>query len=212
MIKRIKALIKKELIAVFRDKKSRYILIIPPIIQLVIFSLAATLDVKNIALGICNEDMGKISIELTERFAGSKTFSQIKFYDNLAKAEDDLVMQKISSILHFDSSFSKKLLSNNDASVQVILDGRKSNSTQIILGYINKIIGNYNLEILKSNDNQTVPSILIPRNWFNPNLIYQWFTVPGLVAILAMTTSLSVTALSISREKEIGTFEQLLVS
>jgi ABC-2 type transport system permease protein len=103
-------------------------------------------------------------------------------------------------------------LSNKDAQVQIILDGRKSNSTQIILGYINKIVSNYNAELISAKHELNIPTVLVKRNWFNPNLVYQWFTVPGLVAILAMTTSLSVTALSISREKEIGTFEQLLVS
>jgi ABC-2 type transport system permease protein len=85
--------------------------------------------------------------------------------------------------------------------VQVILDGRKSNSTQIILGYINKIVSQYNVDLLSEKHQMHIPTVLVQRNWFNPNLIYQWFTVPGLVAILAMTTSLSVTALSISREK-----------
>jgi len=212
VIKRIKALIIKELIAVLRDKKSRYILIVPPIIQLLIFSLAATLDVKNIALGVVNEDNGKASVELIQRFTGSPIFSETKLYTHLRAAEDDLIMQKISGILHFNSSFSKNILSNKDAQVQIILDGRKSNSTQIILGYINKIVSNYNAELISAKHELNIPTVLVQRNWFNPNLVYQWFTVPGLVAILAMTTSLSVTALSISREKEIGTFEQLLVS
>jgi ABC-2 type transport system permease protein len=105
MIKRIKALIIKELIAVLRDKKSRYILIVPPIIQLLIFSLAATLDVTNIALGIVNEDNGKVSIELTQRITGSPVFSQAKLYTNMKAAEDDLVMQKIIGIMHFNSCF-----------------------------------------------------------------------------------------------------------
>jgi ABC-2 type transport system permease protein len=212
MIKRIYSLVIKELIAALRDKKSRYILIIPPLVQLLIFSLAATLDVQNVSLGICNYDTGSISIELEQRFAGSPTFSNIKYFHHMKDAEHALVMQEICGILHFNSTFSKNLIEKQNTTAFLIFDGRKSNSTQIVLGYAQKIVDQYNSELIQTQKQHPPPSILIQRNWFNPNLIYQWFTVPGLVAILAMTTSLTVTALSIAREKEIGTFEQLLVS
>lgn len=209
MLKRIYSLIIKELLAVLKDKKSRYVLIIPPIVQLLIFSMAATLDVKNIALAVCNEDGGGPSIELEQRFAGSPVFSQLRYFDDVKKAEQALIMQEVSSLLHFDSRFSKDLLSGKPAKVQMLLDGRKSNSTQIVLGYSQKIITQFNDDLAQQPQ---AASVLIQRNWFNPNLMYQWFTVPGLIAILAMMTSLTVTALSVAREREIGTFEQLLVS
>ncbi|MEI8329925.1 MAG: ABC transporter permease, partial [Chlamydiia bacterium] len=212
MIKRIYSLVVKELIAALRDKKSRYILIIPPLVQLLIFSMAATLDVQNVSIGICNHDTGPISVELEQRFIGSPTFSNIKYFHHMKEAENALVMQEICGILHFNSNFSKDLLAEQNATAFLIFDGRKSNSTQIVLGYAQKIVDQYNSELLQKQNQAPSPSILIQRNWFNPNLIYQWFTVPGLVAILAMTVSLTVTALSIAREKEIGTFEQLLVS
>lgn len=212
MLKRIFALIIKELLAVFRDKKSRYILIVPPIVQLLLFSMAATLDVKNISLAICNEDGASMSIELEQRFTGSSYFSHISYYQDLQKAEHALVMQDVIGILHFDSRFSRDLYERKKGSVQLLLDGRKSNTTQVILGYAQRIIDQYNDDLAEKNNDAGSPSVLIQRNWFNPNLIYQWFTVPGLVAILAMITSLTVTALSVARERELGTFEQLLVS
>ncbi|NDD58656.1 MAG: ABC transporter permease [Chlamydiae bacterium] len=212
MIKRISALIIKELIALLKDKKSRFILILPPLVQLLIFSMAATLDVKNIAIGICNQDMGSYSIELQQRFTGAPVFSRVQHYENLKAAEQDLVMQKISGIIYFNNIFSKNIALGDPGNFLFILDGRKSNSAQIVLGYAQKIVDQYNQEITYDKKSSSIPAVLIQRNWFNPNLIYQWFTVPGLVAILAMTTSLTVTALSIAREKELGTFEQLLVS
>lgn len=212
MLKRIIALVRKELQSLLRDKKSRHVLIFPPIIQLLIFSFAATLDVKNVSLAICNEDNGKSSIELCQRFTGSPIFSNVKYYDRLKNAEEALVREKVLAILHFDSAFSSRLSGDGHSSVQMILDGRKSNSTQVILGYAQRIIDRYNEERVELSSTGSLPAAIIQRNWFNPNLIYQWFTVPGLVAILGMITSLTATSLSVAKEKELGTFDQLLVS
>jgi ABC-2 type transport system permease protein len=212
MLARIIALIRKELQELLRDKKSRFILVFPPLIQLLIFSFAATLDVKNVSLAVCREDSGKASIELVERFCGSTIFSDISYFKGLKEAEEALVKQKVLAILHFDSAFSRRLSSDKSSSVQMILDGRKSNTTQVILGYAQRIIDQYNEEIIQKTPSLVSPSVVIERNWFNPDLIYQWFTVPGLVAILGMITSLTASSLSVAKEKELGTFDQLLVS
>ena len=212
MMRKVIALVIKELQSILKDKKSRHVLFLPPIIQLLIFSYAATLDVKNVSLAICNNDSGYQSIELEQRFVGSTIFSHIEHYSSLQEAENALLNRKVSLIMHFDGQFSKQLLSTNTAQVQFLLDGRKSNTTQIVLGYAQRIIDQYNLDLQKKFQGIQSPSIIISRSWFNPNLIYQWFTVPGLVAILGMITSLTATSLTVAKEKEIGTFDQLLVS
>ena len=115
-------------------------------------------------------------------------------------------------VIHIDEQFSRNLLAGKPAETQIILDGRKSNTAQIVLGYASKIIYEYNVERAQRGGVIFPKSVIIPRNWFNANLIYTWFTVPGLVALLTMTTALLVTSLTIARERELGTFDQLLVS
>jgi ABC-2 type transport system permease protein len=206
------SLIVKEFLAVWQDKKSRLLLILPPLVQLFIFAFAATLDVQNISLGILNLDSGKQAYELTQRFQGSTYFPHIKYLRNVGEIKEVIDNQKVMAVIFIHEQFSRNLLAYKKAQVELILDGRKSNSAQIVQGYVMQIIQQYNDELAKIMHFRIPPSIVIQRSWFNPNLIYQWFTVPGLVAILLMFTTIIITALSIARERELGTFEQLLVS
>jgi len=212
MLKKIKALIIKELLAVLLDKRSRLVLILPPLMQLFIFAFAATLDVTNISLGILNEDYGKQSYELVQRFKGFPYVKHIKFLDHESQIKEIIDNQKAMMVVHIKENFSRNLLERKKAEVQLILDGRKSNTTQIIAGYAQALILRYNNDLAAKMDLITPRSNLVSRNWFNSNLIYLWFTVPGLVAILTMFTCLIVISLSIARERESGTFDQLLVS
>ncbi len=209
-MQKIRALIKKEFLAIWQDKKSRAVLIIPPLLQLFIFSLAATLDVKNVSIGILNRDNGKNSYELIQRFIGSKTFTHLYFLSHPEEIRDYIDPQKTVMVLHIDEQFSRNVQQKIPAKVQLIFDGRKSNTAQIVQGYALRIIERYSREIASVD---VLPSSnLIPRHWFNPNLIYPWFTVPGLVPILTMLIGLLLTAMSVARERELGTFEQLVVS
>jgi len=212
MFGKIYALIVKEFITILQDTKTRIVLISPPIIQLFIFAFAATLDVENVTIGVLNQDYGLQSSELIKRFEGSRTFSKVKFFNSHKQIQENIDNQKVLMVIHIDDNFSKNLLSHKKAKVQLLLDGRKSNSAQIVLGYASKIIDQYNSDLAKELGFKPADTIVIPRNWFNPNLIYKWFTVPGLVAILTLVITVVITSLSIARERELGTFEQLLVS
>lgn len=209
---RIYALIIKEFLAVWQDKKSRFILVVPPIIQLCIFAFAATLDVTNASVGILNQDTGKLSFELVQRFQGAPIFRRVRYYQSPSQLREAIDTQEVMMALHLDAQFSRNLLASKPAALQILLDGRKSNTAQILAGYANTIVDQYNVDLAAEKKQQLPSTIFIQRSWFNENLIYSWFTVPGLVAILTMTTSLMVTALSIARERELGTFDQLLVS
>lgn len=212
MFARVYALIIKELIAVWQDKRTRFVLIVPPLIQLFIFANAATLEVKNVSVGILNRDSGAQSFELINRFKGSTYFTKMYYLENIQQMRHDLDNQKAMMAIQIDEEFSRKLLEGSSAEVQLIVDGRKSNSAQIMLGYASRIIYDYNSDLLKDMNLPVSKSILISRNWFNENLTYTWFTVPGLVALLTMIEALIVTAMTIARERELGTFDQLLVS
>jgi ABC-2 type transport system permease protein len=212
MFVRVRALIIKEILAVWRDKKSRTVLIIPPLLQLLIFAYAATLDVTNAPIGILNRDSGKPAYELIQRFAGSNVFHNIHYLKNEKDLERAVDNQEVVMVLHFDEQFSRNLYAQKPAAVQVILDGRKSNTAQIVQGYAAGIIDRFSQDFAKERGFPIQSSLLIVRNWFNPNLLYYWFNVINLSGVLTMLVSMVVTALSVARERELGTFDQLLVS
>lgn len=212
MYQRILALIYKETLAVWRDKKSRIVLIVPPILQLLIFAFAATLDVKNVHMGILNRDHGEQSIELVQRFNGAPTFSKITYLQSVDQISDFIDNQEGIMVLSIDEQFSRDLNAKKSTNVQLIFDGRKSNTAQIAAGYANSVIQQFNRDFAHKYNIEQQRTEIVPRNWFNPNLIYTWFNVPNLSGILTMLVSLIVTALSIARERELGTFDQLLVS
>lgn len=210
MLNRIRALIIKELLALLRDKKSRIILIVPPLVQLFIFSFAATQEVNNQTLAILNLDRGRPALTLVQEFTAASTFSKViplHHGDEIASVIDQ---QQAIAALRIPQDFSRKLLSGQLAQVEFILDGRKTNAAQIVQGYAQGIITNYRARL---NNRGRPPQIkILARSWFNPNLNFRWYTVPSLVCILTAVIGLLVTGLSVAREREMGTFEQLLVS
>lgn len=212
MKERVISLIIKELLAIWRDPKSRTAILVPPIIQLLIFTFAATLDVKNVTIGILNRDHGEKGFELVQRFKGAPTFTHVVPLARVEEIAPFIDNQRGLLVLSIDESFSRLLDAGHKATVELILDGRKSNTAQIVAGYAQNIVQRYNADFtaLAGIPQQNVELIL--RNWFNPNLLYYWYNVPSLVGILSMLTGLIVTSLSIARERELGTFDQLLVS
>jgi ABC-2 type transport system permease protein len=212
MWNRISSLIWKELLAVLRDKKSRIAIFFPPLFQLFIFAFAATLDVKNVPIGILNRDNGEQAFELVQRFHGSPTFKHIVYLQGVEEIAPFIDNQKGIMVVSIDEQFSRNLDAKKPADVQLILDGRKSNTAQIVAGYVSKIIEQFNKDLDTQVEVQEQNVQLFSRNWFNANLIYLWYNIPSLVATLSMLTCLVVTTQSVARERELGTFDQLLVS
>ncbi|MDL2316825.1 ABC transporter permease [Desulfovibrio sp. OttesenSCG-928-A18] len=212
MLGRIASLIMKELLTLVRDRKSRTLLIGPPIAQLLIFAFAATLEVKNVSLALYNEDMGRHGHEIVMRLAGSETFTDIRFVRSHEEIVRLVDLQEVLAAVHIPQQFSRMVEAGTQAPVQVILDGRRSNAAQIVSGYITQLTLQYGRELMRASPGELSIPLLVERNWFNDNLLYIWFTVPCLVGILSMIIALVVTALSVARERELGTFDQLLVS
>jgi len=210
--KRIFALIVKELLTLFQDKRVRIALVAPPLLQLFVFAFAATLEVKNVSLAVHNQDMGRHGNEIVHRLQASPTFSQILFVNRSEESRALIDQQKVVAILHISQDFSRRIEEGKEGNIQIILDGRRSNAAQIVNGYITQLVMDYARELRRSLSLPPAPVIGVSRNWFNENLLYLWYTVPSLVAILAVLMSLMITALSVSREREMGTFDQLLVS
>ncbi|MDR3641981.1 MAG: ABC transporter permease [Humidesulfovibrio sp.] len=209
---RVKALVIKELLAVLRDKKSRMVLIMPPLMQLTIFAFAATMEVKNIELAVLDKDGGKAAVELVQRFNGSPSFTRVFPLSSQGEVAPTLEGEKAMAVLVIDEDFSRDVAAGRPAKAHILLDGRRSNAAQIVQGYAQSIVQQYNTDLAARAQQVGPPATLVARNWFNPNLEYLWFTVPNLIGMLSMVVGLIVTALSVAREREMGTFDQLLVS
>lgn len=212
MLGRLRALIVKEFLAVWRDKKSRTVIIIPPILQLLVFGYAATFDVNHIATAFYNEDSGQASRDMIARFEGAPAFERVRTLSRLSQVAEVIDDKEVSLVVHIGPNFSADLLARPPAKVQFIVDGRQSNTALIILGYANTVLREFNEDWTYAHALPQPPTKLVVRSWFNPNLLSRWFIVPGIVALLTLVVAIVVTALSVAREREVGTFEQLLVS
>jgi ABC-2 type transport system permease protein len=210
MLTRLRALMIKELLNILRDPKSRTVLIVPPIIQIFVFSFAMTMEAKNIHLAVLNLDAGRAGFELMQRFQNAETFSRIMTLTGQAEIPSVLDEQRALAVLVVPVDFSRRLETGETTAVQLLLDGRKTNTAQIVQGYAQRILDGF-LADLNPNAGRR-PATLLTRHWFNPNLEFMWYTVPSLICILSTIISLILTALSVAREREMGTFEQLLVS
>lgn len=198
---------------VLRDPKVRISILLPPIIQLVIFTFAATLDVKNVPIGILNRDAGEQGFLLVERFFGTKIFNNhIIFLKGIEEIAPFIDRQEGIMVVSIDQEFSRNIDANKPATVQLIFDGRKSNTAQIVAGYTSEIINRFNNDYTATAELKAQNVELVPRIWFNPNIEYYWYNIPCLVGVLSMLTCLVVTTQSVARERELGTFDQLLVS
>lgn len=209
MLRRILSLIIKEFLTLWKDPKSRFVIAAPPLIQLVLFANAATFDVTHVALGVWVEDTAHPATELVSRFEGSTAFDVVAHFDNPGDVERALSAQRVKAVLHLGQTFSADVLSGRPAKVQLLLDGRRSNTALIVQ--------NYAASILEAFQRQRSPKPdaglqLETRAWFNPNYDSKWFILPGLTVLLTAVATILITALSVARERELGTFEQLLVT
>lgn len=209
MLPRILTLVRKELQALLRDRQGRLLLVMPVIMQLLIFSNAATLEVKNNTLAILNQDSGAASAELIQRWSKAAAFTRVLHVKNEQDLKELIDSQKALLAVRLASDFSRAIAAGTEAPIQVVLDGRRSNSAQIALGYLAQILDQWNLE----RQGARPPAVtIVTRHWYNPNLDYVRHILPSLVAIITTISTLVVTALSVAREREQGTFDQLLVS
>lgn len=205
---RLRAQIVKELLSVLRDPRSRFVLIGPPIMQLMIFSFAATLEVKNIDIAVYDRDAGRASHELMAQITASNLVRTVRTARNEQEMMQMIDRQQVIAGITIPEGFSRDRATGRTAIAQVVVDGRRANAGQVSLSYLNAIAASAGATLAGRAPVDTVAV----RHWFNPNLTYRWFVVPSLAGILTTFIALLVTALSIARERELGTFDQLLVS
>lgn len=205
---RIWILVIKELQQLWRSPQSRQLLIMPVLMQLLVFPFAMTLEVKNSTLGIYNEDRGAASVELIQRLSAASAFPKVLMIYDEATLQQAIDTQQVALVIRFPQDFSRKIATGQPAQIQALIDGRRSNSAQIAFSYAQDIVQSYAQEVSPQKPLAT----LAVRYAYNPNLEYQWFVLSSLVAILSTVGALIVTALSLAREREEGTFDQLLVT
>ncbi len=209
----ILALAIKEFLALFRDKRSRLVIIGPPIMQLIVFGFAATYDLNHVAIAIYNQDQGEYSRDFISHIEGSTNFDIIKTINHDSEIPPLIDNRDALIVITIGPNFSADLNHRHHASIQAILDGRNSNTAMIALNYLRNILLDYNRDWSEKNGISAGSKIqLETRSWYNENLRSQWFIIPGIVGLLTLVVTLIVTALSVAREREEGTFDQLLVT
>lgn len=219
MFDRVLAILKKEFLQVFRDQRMRMVIFVSPLVQVMIFGYAATMDITHVPIAIYDNDNTKETRELVRDFSYSKYFDIKRYTTDEAKVNELIDESKVLGVLKFSAGFTRDLAGNRDAEAQLIVDGTDSNAASIIMNYANSIVMNYNMKVLKERaavylgGKIAVPAVdLRDRRWFNENLESRNYYLPGVIVLIVTIMSLLLSAMAVVREKEIGTMEQLIVS
>jgi len=210
-MKQFLGFIKKEFYHIFRDRRSLFILFGMPIAQILLFGFAITNEINNVDIAVIDLSKDATTKEIIQKIAASKYFTINQFLDSEADIETAFQKGKIKAVLHFEKDFSRKLIKENNANLQIITDATDPNTANTITNYITSILQNYQQE---QNREVQVAYQIIPqtRMVYNPELKSVYMFVPGVMTIILMLVSAMMTSISITREKELGTMEILLVS
>ncbi len=219
MFERIRHMLIKEFIQVFRDPRMRVVIFLIPCVQVLVIGYAVSTDVKHVRTAVYDLDNSRASRELIARFVGSGYFDVAAVAGNDAEAQRLLDRSDVTAVLRFNRGFAEDLRAGRTARLQILVDGTDSNTASIAAGYATKIATAYSQQI----QTERVARALGPagrsgmvelrtRAWFNENLESRNFFVPGVLAIVVALSTLLLTSMAVVREKEIGTMEQILVT
>jgi ABC-2 type transport system permease protein len=209
---RVFALTKKELLAILKDPRSRMSLLIPPILQCLIFGYAATYDLSDVPYALVDRDRSVASHDLIAGLDGSGVFHRVAELHSSAEVPAWIDDRRALLAIEIDQDFERRLQVGLPCEIQLIADGRNSNTGATALGYVGEIVGAFNERWREGHGRAAPPLRVTVRSWFNPNLESRWNMIPGLIGTLTMLQTMMVTAMSVAREREQGTFDQLLVT
>jgi ABC-2 type transport system permease protein len=220
MLARLKQMLIKEFIQVFRDKRTRFVLIGPPIIQMLIFGYAATYEIRHVPTVVLDLDHSQESRELISRFTSSPYLDVQRQLTNHHEIDDMIERGETTIAIEIDSGFAQQLRSGQSAPLQVIVDATNSNTALIASGYVNQIVLGFAKQYQTDRIGRISPQIvekmpsieLAQRPWYNPELRSQWFFIPGIIGSLTLVLVVNLTAFAVVREREIGTLEQIMVT
>lgn len=209
---RVIALTRKELIAVFKDPRGRFTLLVPPIFQCLIYGYVATYDLNDVPFAVLDRDHSGASRDLVARLDGSRAFHRRAGLYQTEDIKAWIDERRVLLVISIDMDFERKLLLGQPAEVQVIADGRNSNTAGTALSYVAAMVSAFNAD-WRAARGQTGPPVQVTlRAWYNPNLETRWHMLPSLIGTLTLIQTLLLTAMSVAREREEGTFDQLLVT
>ncbi len=220
MLRRLGQMLIKEFLQVFRDKRTRFVLIGPPIIQMLVFGYAATLEVRHVPTAILDLDHSRQSRDLVARFAASPYFDVLGQVVNRKELAREIDRGDALLAIEIHAGFARELLAGEAGRVQAIVDGTDSNTALVALGYVNRVADRFSQDQLDARLEHQAPLLaseiprveLDSRPWFNSNLQSRWFFVPGVIGSLILIMVVLLTAFAVVREREIGTLEQIMVT
>jgi len=220
MFGRLKQMLIKEFIQVLRDKRTRVILIVPPILQMLIFGYAATYEIRHVPTVVLDQDHSQESRDLISRFTSSPYFTVEQQLTDSRQIRDQIDSGDATVGLEIDAGFAEKLRSGQTAPLQVIVDATNSNTALIASSYVTQIALGFAQDAQQDRIDRIAPQlvtqmpsvVLDQRPWYNPNLSSRWFFVPGVIGTLTVVLVITLTAFAVVREREIGTLEQIMVT
>jgi drug efflux transport system permease protein len=217
---RIRRMLVKEFIQTLRDPHTRWILWGPPLIQMVIFGYAATLEIRHVSMAVLDWDHTQESRELVSHFAASHYFEIKEYAATPAQLREGIDRGDFLLAVEINSGFAQRLRNGQGATVGVIVDSSNSNTALVALGYLTQIGARFAQEYQTGLLQRAAPQLvsfmpqidLQARPWFNENLKSEWYFVPGVLGNLLLIMIMNLTAFAIVREREIGTLEQVMVT
>jgi ABC-2 type transport system permease protein len=220
MLGRLKQMLIKEFIQVFRDKRTRFILFGPPIVQMLVFGYAATYEIHHVPTVVLDLDHSQESRELISRFTSSPYFDVQRQLTGLSQIGDLIEQGKATVGIEIHAGFARNLRKGQAAPLQVIVDATNSNTALIASGYITQISLDFARDYQKDRIGRIAPQLievmpsveLEARPWYNPDLRSRWFFIPGIIGSLTLVLVITLTAFAVVREREIGTLEQIMVT
>jgi len=213
MFERIRHVVIKEFIQLFRDRRMKAIVFFIPLMQLMVFGYAVTLDINDIRTAACDLDKSAESRELFRRLEASGYFGIRYTAESQAEIRELLDRGRVTAVFQVNRGFSSDIKKGRQAAVQVLLDGTDSNTAMVAMDYANRIIVRYAKDLsVERGFDRPAAIVLMERAWYNPELRSRNYNVPGVIAIVIMITSLLLTSMAVVREREIGTMEQLMVT
>lgn len=201
-------IVKKEFLTIFSDPSNRVILFAPALMQALLFGYAANYDVNHVDYALLDQSKGQLSSELIQRLDGSGVFSRTATLHNASEIQKVIDDQTALVVISIPSDFEEKINQGQTAAVQAILDGRNSSTAGMAGAYVNSVISQVNQQVLGAQSMINIET----RTWYNPNQESRWGLMTSLIAALSMMQTLLLSALSVAREREQGTFDQLLVT
>jgi ABC-2 type transport system permease protein len=217
MFHRILAIAKKEYRQLKRDTRMLFIVFFFPVVLLAIFGYAINFDVKHIKIAVYDQDKSDYTRNYVDGLISSEYFDLVKYVNNDSEIKTLLDEKIVQAVIVFPSDLSRRLNNKEDVKIQYLVDGVDGNTATVIVNYVNAATFNYSLKLTEeylavTGKKMYVPINLEPRFWFNPELVSVFFLIPGLMGMILIITAVISVSLSIVREKERGTIEQLNVS